>query len=114
MYWIIAGLVLFWVLCTCGQWMVGTAFAGMMEPSKSRRLMSYGIAAALLGPLSVGALILLAGLINSLGWEWAGRSLMIAAVVIFCGWVIVGIVLWYAKQKHAGENHEPLGDSTES
>lgn len=79
---------------------VGYAFAGMMEPTKSRRLLSHGIALALFGPLLIGALLLLSWLVAWLGLRWLAGGCMIAAAILFLAWVIAGIVLGFVKWRH--------------
>ncbi len=83
---------------------VGYAFAGMMEPSPSRRLVSCGIALALFGPTLILALLFLGGLLQWLGLSWPARGCGIAAVLLFLAWVIAGIVVGIAKSRFAVRN----------
>src|SRR5690349_14574358 len=79
---------------------VGWAFAGMMDPSKSRRLVSRGIALALFGPLLIGGLVVAAWLFRWLGLSTAAAASVMAAVLTFFAWVISGIVVGVKKSRH--------------
>lgn len=75
-------------------------FAGMLEPSKSRRLVGRGIALALFGPLLIGGLVLLAWLFSWLGLTLAAGASVMAAVLTFFAWIISGIVVGVKKSRH--------------
>jgi hypothetical protein len=82
---------------------VSWGFAGMMEPSKSHRFVSRGIALALFGPLLIGGLILLAWLFSWLGLTLAAGATVMAAVLTFFAWIISGIVVGVKKSRHDAE-----------
>jgi hypothetical protein len=79
---------------------IGYAFAGMMEPTKSPRLLHCGIALALFGPTLIGSLFILGGLLQWLGLIWPARGCGIAAVVLLPAWVLAGIVVGIMKSRH--------------
>jgi len=87
-------------------------FAGMMEPTKSPRLLHCGIALALLGPALILAMFFLGGLLNWLGLTWPSVICVFAAVVLVPTWVIAGIVLGFLKARH-DEAKPPIVDQSE-
>ena len=87
---------------------IGWAFAGMMEPSKSRRFVSIGIALALLGPTLIAALLLLAWLLRWLELRWLAGSCVIAAAVTLLAWVISGITLGFIKSRQKMIDEQPV------
>jgi hypothetical protein len=74
-------------------------FAGMLEPSKSRPLVSRGITLALFGPVLIGGLILLAWLFSWLGLSIAAGASVMAAVLTFFAWIVSGIVVGVQKSR---------------
>ena len=81
----------------------GWGFAGMMEPTKSPRLLHCGIALALFGPTLIMALFFLGGLLQWLDLIWPAVGCGIAAIVLVPIWVIAGIVLGFMKAHHDGD-----------
>lgn len=79
---------------------VGWGFAGMMETSKSRRLVHCGVALALLGPLLIAGCFFSAWLFMFLGLRWLAVPLGIAAFVLVPAWVIVGVAIGFAKARY--------------
>jgi hypothetical protein len=88
----------------------GYAFAGMMEQTKSPRLLHYGIALALFGPALIVGLILLSLLFGWLKLPMAAGGCVIAAAALFVAWVIAGIVLGIIKSRHKSIDEERKGE----
>lgn len=108
MDWIIIGLFVVCgvILFMISQGVFGYGITGMMEHSKSRRLVEWGIALALGGPVLICTAFLLSLLCASLGQTWLARSLLIGCAVIFLAWQIAGIVVHVAKVRFAASEHE--------
>jgi hypothetical protein len=85
------------------------AFGGMMEFSKSRRLVHVGIALALGGPVLIAVTFLLGWLCACAGLWWSARFFGGACLLIFTGWVVGGIVVGRAKARLAANEQDPIG-----
>lgn len=104
MEWVALVILIFVEICIFMPEMLLTpvwyAFAGMMEPCKSRRLVSHGIALALFGPPLFVVLLLLGGILQSLGGTWPARGCGITALALFPALVIAGVVLGFRKARY--------------
>ncbi len=88
-------------------WPVFLAFGGMMETSKSRRLVHVGIALALGGPVLIALTIGCAALCAHAGLGWSARFFGVTTMLLFLSWVVSGGVVGVVKGRHAAREQVP-------